>query len=105
MRAHGPRGAYEKHGSSSLRLYRSGAAPMVGKQAALAWRGFGGEPRGWKVDKSEAAQSNDFGYARGSFSSAADGATAGWFLRAWHREAGAWRIAMDVTNPIPPPRQ
>jgi ketosteroid isomerase-like protein len=104
-RSHGARAAYEKHGSSSLRLYRSGVAPMAGKQAALAWPGLAGEPRGWTVDKSEAARSNDFGYARGSFSSTPGAATAGWFLRAWHREAGAWRIAMDVTNPAPPPRQ
>ena len=55
------------------------------------------------VDKSEAARSNDFGYARGSYSTTRGAATAGWFMRAWHREAGAWRIAMDVTNPAPPP--
>ena len=104
-RSHGARAAYEKHGSSSLRLYRSNVAPMVGKQAALSWSGLAGEPHGWTVDKSETARSNDFGYARGSFSSMPGGASAGWYLRAWHREAGAWRIAMDVTNPAPPPRQ
>jgi hypothetical protein len=37
MAAHGARAAYAAHGSSSLRLYRTAAAPMVGKEAALAW--------------------------------------------------------------------
>jgi len=74
---------------------------MVGKDAALAWSGLATERRTWTVEKSEAARSNDFGYARGSF--AAAGPFSGWYLRAWHREAGAWRIAMDVTNDKPPP--
>ena len=100
--AQGARAAYQKHGSSSLRLYRPGIAPMVGKQAALAWSGLPAEPRAWTVEKSEAARSNDFGYARGSYSVARGGATSGWYLRVWHREGGAWRIAMDVTNPAPP---
>ena len=103
----GPRAAYAKYGSSALRLYRDGVAPMVGKEAALAWPGLD-EPRAWHVEKNEAARSGDFGYARGSYSTAPGAATAGWFLRAWHREAGAWRIAMDVANaaaPAPRPAQ
>lgn len=104
-KAHGPRAAYVKHGSSSLRLYRGSVAPMVGKEAALAWPGLAGEERVWMVEKSEAARSNDFGYARGSYAATAGGRVAGWYLRAWHREAGAWRIAMDVTNDAPPLRQ
>ena len=104
-RALGPRAAYERHGSASLRLYRPQTAPMVGKQAALAWPGLASEQqRAWMVEKSEAARSGDFGYARGAYSATLGTPAAGWFLRAWHREAGAWRIAMDVTNPAPPPR-
>jgi len=105
VKAQGPRAAYVKHGSSSMRLYRPNVAPMIGKEAALAWSGLAAEQRAWSVDKAEAARSNDFGYARGSFAAAAGGAVSGWYLRAWHREAGAWRIAMDVTNDAPPPRQ
>jgi ketosteroid isomerase-like protein len=102
--ARGARAAYAMHGSSSLRLYRPEVAPMVGKQAALAWAGLAAEPRAWSVEKSEAARSNDFGYARGSYSAARGAPAAGWYMRAWHREGGAWRIALDVTNPAPPPR-
>jgi ketosteroid isomerase-like protein len=96
--------AYERHGSASMRLYRDNAAPRVGKAAALSHAGLAGEPRAWIVEKSETARSRDFGYARGAFAATPGGAVAGWYLRAWHREAGAWRIAMDVTQPAPPPR-
>lgn len=100
-RSRGARAAYAKHGSSALRLYRDGAAPMAGKPVALAWPGLDGERRTWTVDKSEAARSGDFGYARGAYFTAGREKPAGWFMRAWHREGGAWRIALDVANPAP----
>jgi ketosteroid isomerase-like protein len=96
----GPRAAYARHGSSSLRIYRNSVSPMAGKQVALAWRELDGEKREWTVEKSETARSRDFGYARGAYSEA-PGRVAGWFLRVWHREAGEWRIALDVSNPAP----
>jgi ketosteroid isomerase-like protein len=96
-RTQGPRAAYARHGSSSLRLYRSPLDPMVGKENALAWRGLDAEHREWTIEKSEAARSGDFGYARGSYSNAASRID-GWFMRVWHREAGEWRIALDVVN-------
>jgi len=100
-RANGPRAAYEKFGSSALRLYRDAVAPMAGKPAALAWDGVDAERRTWAVEKSEAARSGDFGYARGAYFTAGHEKPAGWFMRAWHREGGAWRIALDVANPAP----
>ena len=101
VKANGARAAYAKHGSSSLRLYRPATPPMVGKQAALAFAGLAAEHRGYAVEKSETARSNDFGYARGAYFNAPGEKPDGWYLRVWHREAGAWRIAMDVSNARP----
>jgi len=95
----GSRAAYAKHGSASIRLYRPNNAPMAGKEIALAWPGLGSERRAWVVEKSEAARSNAFGYARGAYMEGSAEKPDGWYLRVWHREAGAWRIAMDVSNP------
>jgi ketosteroid isomerase-like protein len=100
-RANGARAAYEKHGSSSLRFYRDGNDPMAGKQAALASPGLARELRDWTLEKSETARSGDFGYARGAYSATPGAKPEGWYLRVWHREAGAWRIALDVANPAP----
>ena len=95
----GTRAAYATYGSSALRVYRDGVAPMAGKPVALAWPGLDGERRTWTVEKSEAARSGDFGYARGAYFTAGRDKPGGWFMRAWHREGGAWRIALDVANP------
>jgi len=46
----------------------------------------------------------ELGYARGRYARASDPATTlGYFLRVWRREAGGWRIVLDVANPAPPP--
>ena len=100
-RVNGPRAAYAAHGSSSLRLYRDGASPMTDKASALAWPGLADERRAWTIEKSEAARSGDFGYARGVYALNGAAKPDGWYLRVWHREAGAWRIALDVSNPAP----
>jgi ketosteroid isomerase-like protein len=99
--AGGTRAAYAKHGSSALRLYRDGGDPRAGKEAALAYPGLAGERRAWTLEKSETARSADFGYARGAYAATPGAKPDGWYLRVWHREAGAWRIALDVANPAP----
>jgi hypothetical protein len=58
----------------------------------------------WTIERSETARSNDFGYARGRYAAAAAPATPlGYYLRVWRVEDGEWRIALDVTNPVPRP--
>ena len=54
----------------------------------------------WTVERLETARSGDFGYSRGRYAdAAAPTVTRGWYLRAWHREEGGWRIVIDVANP------
>jgi hypothetical protein len=101
-RANGLRAAYAKYGSPRLRFYRDGAAPLVGLQAAMASAPLATENPAWKVERSETARSNDFGYARGTYSApSTPKIPLGWFLRVWRVEEGEWRIALDVINPAP----
>jgi ketosteroid isomerase-like protein len=99
----GMRAAYGIHGAQSLRFYRDGAGPAVGRAAALASSAMSGDTRAWMVERIESARSGDFGYARGRYAAAASASvTLGWYLRAWHREEDGWRIVMDVANPAAP---
>jgi ketosteroid isomerase-like protein len=94
------RAAYGKHGAESLRFYREGEPPAVGKASALASRAMPDAKLAWIIDRTEIARSGDFGYARGSFASAAArDKPLGYYLRVWHVEDGHWRIVMDVANP------
>jgi ketosteroid isomerase-like protein len=100
----GVRAAVAAYAASTMRYYRPGLPPAIGRDAALASAAMAEERIAWIAERVETARSQDFGYARGRYeSAAAPGVARGWFLRVWHREADGWRIAMDVANPAPPP--
>ncbi len=97
----GLRAAYRSHGSPALRFYRNAAVPAVGRDAALASSEMDGESLTWKAERIETSRSGDFGYARGSYAAASDpGVPRGLYLRVWRVESGAWRIVLDVADPL-----
>lgn len=97
----GARAAYGARGARDLRLFRSGGAPAP--VAALSLPPLPDRPLAWTVERSVTAASGDFGYTRGAFAALAAPAEAlGWYLRVWRREAGGWRVFVDVVNPAPP---
>ena len=96
----GTRAAYAGLGARDLRIYRHGQAPRASLDAALASPAANEDGLAWTPERVETATSGDFGYARGRYARAADpNATLGYFMRAWRREAGGWRIVIDVANP------
>ena len=100
LAAGGARAAYETRGARDLRLFRNGAAPAA--VAALPSPPLPDHALTWTVEKSVTARSGDFGYTRGAFAAAAAPANPlGWYLRVWRREAGGWRVFVDVINPAP----
>jgi ketosteroid isomerase-like protein len=97
----GLRAAYRAHASVDLRWYRDESTPHVGLAAALASPRLGEDQMAWTVERLEVARSGDLGYAIGHYGKSGASAVAGHYLRVWHRENGAWRIVMDVTNDVP----
>jgi ketosteroid isomerase-like protein len=95
--AKGDAAAYSESASGTIRLYREGHAPFLGRERALASPVATGGRTTWIVERLEASASGDLGYAMGRYA-AANGAAAGHFLRVWRREPSGWRIAADVTN-------
>ena len=101
--AAGQHAAHAAFGSERLRWYREGTSPWIGKAAALSAPQMNDERLAWFVERAEAARSGDFGYVRGHYRAAGGGgAPAGHYLRVWRRERGAWRVAIDITNPATP---
>jgi ketosteroid isomerase-like protein len=93
--------AYARWLSDSARVYRDGDPPFLGREAALASPAARDDRLAWSVDRHETSASGDLGFAMGRYGTGG-GPTAGHYVRVWRREAAGWRIALDVTNALPP---
>lgn len=103
----GAAAAYAAHADPDLRLYRDGSPPWLGREMALAAVAAESGALTAHPQAVGAARSGDLGWAWGEGRRAAPAGGAGeatdlsW-LRIWRRaEDGAWRIAVDVTLPVP----
>lgn len=94
----GDAAAYAASASPTLRIYREGQAPFLGRAESIAARAVGTAGTSWTLETHETSASGDFGYAIGRYGTASGDAVAGDYLRIWRREAGGWRIALDVVN-------
>jgi ketosteroid isomerase-like protein len=100
-RESGTASAFAAWASESLRLYRQGHAPALGRHAAIASGLLAQAREEWSRQHSETSSAGDLGFAMGRFA-APGGSLAGHYLRVWRREAGGWRIALDVTEDLSP---
>ena len=95
----GERAGYRRHGDGALRRYRDTFEPQVGLAASLASPSMSDARIAWTIERAEVARSNDLGYVIGSYADASAPANVlGQYLRVWRREAGGWKIVMDVVN-------
>lgn len=89
----------------SLRLYRQGTFPLVGKEAVAKAVKVLSEYITWKPLKADVAASGDLGYAYGTYelrSKQTDEKPAeqGHYARVWKRDGnGPWRVVFNVANP------
>lgn len=100
--------AFAVYLTSESRLHRSGILPLVGKDAIGAYLSEKALSATWQPLKADIAESGDLGYVYGSYelrdNPKLDKAIEkGYFVRVWKREQGGkWKLALDVTSPLPP---
>jgi ketosteroid isomerase-like protein len=97
----GDASAYGAHASDSLRLYREGLAPFLGREAALSSPAAGATPTAWTLEAHATSEAGDLGYATGRYGPPG-GPVQGHYVRVWRREPGGWRIAADIVNALAP---
>ncbi len=95
----GEAAAFAQAASGTIRLYREGQEPALGRDAALAAVSSRPGPSAWSMDRHETSAAGDFGYAVGHYGPPG-GPVAGHYVRYWRLEAGGWRIAADVTSAL-----
>jgi ketosteroid isomerase-like protein len=106
----GARAALLARADDSLRLYRQGAFPLVGRAAVEQVLKVQTEFVKWNPAKGDVAASGDLGYAYGTYevraqASDAEASERGNYARVWRHDRRGWRLVFQVTNPVPPPRQ
>lgn len=94
--------------TSESRLHRQQMLPLVGDAAIRAYLSQKGASMTWEPTKADIAESGELGYTYGSYElrdnpTAAVAIEKGYYVRVWKREAdGKWKVALDVTHPLPP---
>lgn len=104
----GARSALLARADETLRMYREGTFPVVGRQAVARTLKVDGELVEWKLLKGDVAASGDLGYAYGTFEERAGApgerpAGRGNYARVWRRDGGVWRVVFQVVSPVPTP--
>jgi len=105
----GAREALLSRADESLRLYRQGTFPVVGRDAVAKALKVQTEFVRWEALKVEVAASGDLGYAYGTYAVTPGGSERpserGNYARVWKRLDGKWRVVFQVASPAPPPQQ
>jgi ketosteroid isomerase-like protein len=96
--------AFLHYAADSVRLFRSGKSPLVGKGAAAPVFGEKQGTIAWNPVKSDVARSGDLGYTYGAGEIKEAGETQRFnYVRIWKRLSdGGWKVVLDVINSIPP---
>ena len=101
--------AYDSYLATDARVYRDNQFPVTGKQAA---RDLLSEHAAtlqttiltWQPTKADVSSTGDLGYTFGvaeSKSKGSDKTEISTYVRIWKKQAGAWKVVLDIMNLIP----
>lgn len=108
VQTRGPAKAFADYLTSETRLHRQQMMPLIGKDAIRAFLSQKTAMVAWEAVKADIARSADLGYVYGSYELKDNPAQAtviekGYYVRVWKRGTdGKWKVALDVTHPLPP---
>lgn len=100
----GARSALLSRADETLRMYRQGTHPVVGRDAVARALKVDSELIVWKASAGDVAGSGDLGYAYGTYEVSAmstQPAERGNYARVWRRNGGRWRVVFQVVSPVP----
>jgi ketosteroid isomerase-like protein len=101
--SHGSVAAFTKCAAEEVRLFRNEHLPFSGKQAIAEALADGKGVLTWQPAFSDASRSGDLGYTYGTYEAKTDGVLVGKgnYMRFWKKQAGVWRVVLDVADPLP----
>jgi ketosteroid isomerase-like protein len=103
--AKGVTAAFAQWMSPHARLHRNGHMPFTTPEAIRAYLATQPQSGSWRTMHAETSSAGDMGHTYGYYELKKDGTATekGHYMRVWKRNpAGQWRLAFDVTAPLPP---
>jgi ketosteroid isomerase-like protein len=101
----GAREAFLSYAAKDIRLFRNDHFPFVGKTAAADALAPITAEWTWKPSFAGVSVSGDLGYSYGIYelkTGAGAVSERGNYARVWKKVNGAWKLVVDVANPLPP---
>ena len=100
---HGSVAAFTKYAADDVRLFRNDHLPFVGKSTIAEALGANTGVVTWQPLFADASSSGDLGYTHGTYEVKKDGVLTakGNYMRFWKKLDGAWKIVLDVADPLP----
>ena len=95
--------AFTKYAADEVRLFRNKHLPFLGKrEIATALEASNGVLT-WQPESADASRSGDLGFTYGRYEMKTDGVLTakGNYMRFWKKQDGAWRVVVDVDDPLP----
>jgi ketosteroid isomerase-like protein len=98
--------AFALYAWESARVFREGQQPFVGVKAARAALAKSESVWSWQPQFADVSNSGDLGYSYGLYElrTSEEGhglVEKGNYLRIWQKQNGAWKVVVDVANPMP----
>ena len=94
--------AFQMFAANDVRLYRPQLLPVVGKETARSALSEKPCRLTWQPIAGDVSVSGDLGYTYGTSTCESGEAThRSSYMRIWRKEAGGWRVVLDIENPWP----
>ncbi|HSS18724.1 MAG TPA: DUF4440 domain-containing protein [Pyrinomonadaceae bacterium] len=103
----GARKAFPDFAAADVRVYREGSFPVLGQAAGVAALPERANVWTWTPTFSDVSNSDDLGYTYGTYkiTTGENVVESGNYLRIWRKDGGKWKVLVDLTNPVPPPKK
>jgi len=102
--ARGARAAFLANAATDVRVFREGDLPLAGKEKGAAVVPPGANIWTWQPEAWDVSRSGDLGYSYGTYQLKSDGTKSsetGNYFRIWKKQAGVWKVVVDLANPVP----
>jgi ketosteroid isomerase-like protein len=101
----GLQSAFLAYAAPDVRLYRNDSLPFVGRPAAVQALTAMKDSVTWQPVGGDVSRSGDLGYTHGTYETSSAGdkkkiIERGNYLRIWKVQDGAWKIVLEVMNPV-----